>query len=493
MKKIFFIIFTTLIILLPIKTLASSNTSNLDIPIQTDTSILGWNTPWYQFNWLYQTSNTYIYETFCQEYDNFLIYIDTYNHNSSTRIISIKIYNSNNSYIQNYYRSSGGLYARMEYVMPTNWRSYSITIYFNRTNQKYYSDINFTNEISSIENLSYTTTSGSNNTLSVWESSSSTSSPEYFNVYNTNVKINNSQYGTSYNRTITLRNTQDNNSIYDTFTVGDDMPSFVSINYGLPSYLNGYKKITLTTEDKYIMLSDIQSGSIFIPSSSFFEYGGRLSYYDNDINIQSYLSYIQDYTKMPDGLFIRQDFDLSSFTGADWVMFSKYLYLEGEDNISYDIWVPNSSYDSNVVITPNNLGGNDFDFTYKDSEGNIQNGQVQSEDLSLQNQSPLLGNIFEDFSSNTFGLTSIITAPLSLINSLSTSTCTDLDIPLPFINSTLTLPCMTNIYQSTFGTFFILYQTITFGIISYWVIVKIWNLVKDFKNPDHDEIEVLDL
>ena len=38
-----------------------------------------------------------------------------------------------------------------------------------------------------------------------------------------------------------------------------------------------------------------------------------------------------------------------------------------------------------------------------------------------------------------------------------------------------------------------IYDVITLGIVSYWILVRIFNLVKDFKNPDHDEIEVMDL
>lgn len=103
-------------------------------------------------------------------------------------------------------------------------------------------------------------------------------------------------------------------------------------------------------------------------------------------------------------------------------------------------------------------------------------------------------DFFSSFSTDTFGLTSIITAPLNLIQSLTSSTCTALHIPLPYLdNKYIDLPCMTSIYQSAFGSFFTMYQTVTFGIIAYWVCVRIFNQVKDFKNPEHDEIEVLDL
>ena len=52
---------------------------------------------------------------------------------------------------------------------------------------------------------------------------------------------------------------------------------------------------------------------------------------------------------------------------------------------------------------------------------------------------------------------------------------------------------MTTIYETYFGSFFSLYQLITFGVVAYWVIVRLLNMIKDFKNPNHDEIEVLDL
>ena len=103
------------------------------------------------------------------------------------------------------------------------------------------------------------------------------------------------------------------------------------------------------------------------------------------------------------------------------------------------------------------------------------------------------GGFFNDFTTDTHGLTAIITAPLSLISSITSKSCSPLVIPLPYVDKDLTLPCMGAIYSNYFGSFLSIYQIITFGIVAYWVCVRIFNLVKDFKNPDHDEIEVLDL
>lgn len=102
-------------------------------------------------------------------------------------------------------------------------------------------------------------------------------------------------------------------------------------------------------------------------------------------------------------------------------------------------------------------------------------------------------NFFNNFSTNTHGLTGIITAPLNAINSLTSKTCSSLVLPLPYVDKNLTLPCMRSIYDVHFGDFMTLYDTITLGIVSYWVSVRIFSLVKDFKNPEHDEIEVVDL
>ena len=133
----------------------------------------------------------------------------------------------------------------------------------------------------------------------------------------------------------------------------------------------------------------------------------------------------------------------------------------------------------------------------QDSVDQVQEQIKETQDTITNNDSSgatgEAGGFFENFNTETFGLTSIITAPLNAINNILTSSCSSLSIPLPFVNKNIVLPCMTTIYSNYFGAFFQLYQLITTGIISYYIIVRIFNLVKDFKNPEHDEIEVVDL
>lgn len=135
-------------------------------------------------------------------------------------------------------------------------------------------------------------------------------------------------------------------------------------------------------------------------------------------------------------------------------------------------------------ISSNDL--NDMKNTQNDIKDSINNDNV---DDSTNTSS----GFFNNFTTETFGLTSIITAPLNAINSIINSSCNNLVLPLPFVDKNLTLPCMNIIYSKHFKVFFDLYQIITTGLISYYIIVRIFNLVKDFKNPEHDEIEVVDL
>lgn len=103
-------------------------------------------------------------------------------------------------------------------------------------------------------------------------------------------------------------------------------------------------------------------------------------------------------------------------------------------------------------------------------------------------------DFINNFSNNTHGLTGIITAPLTAIQSLASATCSSLVLPLPFTNNkTLTLPCMSTIYSTHFGAFYTMYQGIILALISYWVCVRLFTLAKGFKDPDDDKIEVVDL
>lgn len=265
----------------------------------------------------------------------------------------------------------------------------------------------------------------------------------------------------------------------------------------LPDYLSGYTEITLEPGERYVIFSSstITSGSVFIPIEDFNNYGSRISYFDKDIDTQPYTSYIQDFSTTPDGLYARQNFNLSSYNGADFIMFSKYIYLEGQDNITSSVWVPSEMYSSIVEITPNNTGGNDFDFSYVDENGELQADIISSSDLSQP--SPLISDLFTNFTTKDYGLSSIITAPIPLLQSLNNATCTNIELPIGSFGGVhdrrIILPCMNTFYHDTFGELYTLYQTIAAGLIAYFVGLAYFNKIKQLKDPYNDKIEVVNL
>lgn len=155
----------------------------------------------------------------------------------------------------------------------------------------------------------------------------------------------------------------------------------------------------------------------------------------------------------------------------------------GVDDIDSSINTIKEAIDS---ITSVNDSMNNIDNSLNDLSDNITNDNIDSANSNAN-------GFFNNFESNDFGLSDIITIPLNLIKSITSSNCNVLILDIPYVNKTLTLPCLTSIYEQYFGSLLSLYQTISFGVISYWVCVQVFAMVKGFKNPDSDEIEVIDL
>lgn len=119
------------------------------------------------------------------------------------------------------------------------------------------------------------------------------------------------------------------------------------------------------------------------------------------------------------------------------------------------------------------------------------NNNITSTDIS--GAEGAFDSFFGNFENNDHGLFAIISTPLNFIKSFLNSVCTPLVLPLPFLDQEVTLPCMEYVYTKFFGNFFVAYQTITTGIVAYWVCVNIMRIVKDIKDSEKDTIEVLDL
>lgn len=106
-------------------------------------------------------------------------------------------------------------------------------------------------------------------------------------------------------------------------------------------------------------------------------------------------------------------------------------------------------------------------------------------------------SIFERLSldEDEFGLGAAVTAPLQFIGNLPVmaESCMPLVLPLPFVNSNITLPCMTPIYQDKFPQILNIFQTVMLGLFGYYAAVKVYGNIKQLKDPRDDQIEVVKL
>ena len=119
------------------------------------------------------------------------------------------------------------------------------------------------------------------------------------------------------------------------------------------------------------------------------------------------------------------------------------------------------------------------------------NDSINSSDTSGAEDS--FGGFFDNFEDDDYGLSDIIKTPLTFIQGLSTQTCSPITLPLPFVDQNLVLPCIKPIFQEHFSPLLTVYQLITFGLISYFIVINIFKTVRGFKNPDSNNVEVLEL
>lgn len=172
-------------------------------------------------------------------------------------------------------------------------------------------------------------------------------------------------------------------------------------------------------------------------------------------------------------------------SGTATFQFVGYTYSSHGFNSSVAIQQSEQIINSNI-----NKASQDIQKKVEDQTNKIDNSIKDTDTSGAQGDA---NSFFEDFENKDYGLTDVITMPLQIINNITNGTCTPLSVPVPFVNQNITLPCMYQIYEEHFGGFLQIYQVITFGVISYWVCINLFRMVKNFKNPDNDEVEVFDL
>lgn len=176
----------------------------------------------------------------------------------------------------------------------------------------------------------------------------------------------------------------------------------------------GYKKVVIPADKQYAIISGVKTGRVWYRANP------RLnSYYDKSNREWGSIDWpkaITDLRKTSfadnpnnpsvNSLYLYYDFDLSKVKDSQFILIEKYhtqvCNLPDETieecnnryNYEQEIWIPDNAdiYFSFIDVTPNENGGNDFDFEYKDPEtGDINNSHTEN-DSSPDNE---IGSFFD--------------------------------------------------------------------------------------------------
>ena len=89
-------------------------------------------------------------------------------------------------------------------------------------------------------------------------------------------------------------------------------------------------------------------------------------------------------------------------------------------------------------------------------------------------------------------MSAIISMPLTFVNSL-TNTCQPINLTIPYMDADVSIPCMQSVITNKMPLLANLIKIVINGFIVYRILLDIFQIVRNAKNPEDDRIEVLDL
>lgn len=267
--------------------------------------------------------------------------------------------------------------------------------------------------------------------------------------------------------------------------------NFLYYNNELQDYLPNGMTFNLRNDNAiFVCESDLNNGPSLIP-----------------FNSNNYNSPYYGRTKSLIGVSCKNVYlNLSSHTELYAIIQASWL-MSNTNNKPYGItaltFQPNSTNDVASASNQQTI----IDQQQEQTEAIQENTQAQNDTNDILNNDDTsdaqssASNFFNNFSTTDHGgLSGVITSPLRFINTIlgnavMSGNCSPLQVPLPFVNTSVNLPCADSVMMSlSNGPALIrIITTITNGIIAYWVIVKLFAFIRSAKKPDEDRVEVLDL
>lgn len=135
------------------------------------------------------------------------------------------------------------------------------------------------------------------------------------------------------------------------------------------------------------------------------------------------------------------DVSYSYFTNSDSQHSQAFQFLGLSSQSSQDVSIAilahlkaqETNQDYTTILNEIKNNQNDYKKELQDVNSSIKKTQETIENTDTQGAQDSAGGFFNDFTTDTHGLTAIITAPLSLISSITSKSCSPLALPLPLL------------------------------------------------------------
>ena len=143
---------------------------------------------------------------------------------------------------------------------------------------------------------------------------------------------------------------------------------------------------------------------------------------------------------------------------------------------------------TNSIINNNNQNQQQTNDRLDNIDGTLNNSDVSGANSDLKGFTD--NNLFKD---NT-GLLAIIQLPFNMLNQITSSTCSPFNIPIPFIDTNIPIPCLSSVFSKFLPSEFILLIKLAInGFLIYRILTSFALKLHEYKDPDTDKLEVLDL
>lgn len=124
---------------------------------------------------------------------------------------------------------------------------------------------------------------------------------------------------------------------------------------------------------------------------------------------------------------------------------------------------------------------------------NNLNNSLNDSNISGANDA-LNGFTNNELFKDSTGILAIIQAPINMLNSITSATCSPLTLPIPYMNFDIKIPCLSTVLSKHFSSELLtLLKLAINGFIMYKVLCSLVMDIHSYKDPDSDKLEVLDL